>query len=191
MVPITLVTSDLRAQINAVPAHVGQFHSEEKSMFQSTLVRRLFAAGALIGGMLVGAAVWAAWSAGGTGSTYARAGQAQLLTTIDVSATTTATLYPGATGTTLIRINNPNTYPVRVTSITGSGAITSDKGAACNASTGVAFIAQPTLTLDVPAGSAATFTLANSVTMSNASDNSCQAAVFTIPVTLTGASNAP
>jgi hypothetical protein len=30
----------------------------------------------------------------------------------------------------------------------------------------------------------------SSVSMSNASDNTCQAAVFTVPVTVTGASNA-
>jgi hypothetical protein len=74
--------------------------------------------------------------------------------------------------------------------VSGAGTITSDKGAACDASTGVTFTNQSGLTLDVPASTSATFTLSGSVAMSNASDNSCQGAVFTVPVSLSGASNA-
>ena len=133
---------------------------------------------------------YAAWTAGGSGSGYAKATTAQTLTTVDVSAATSATLYPGATGDLELRIDNPNPYPVRVTSVSGSGAIASDKGAACDASTGVVFTDQTGLTFDVPASSAVTVTLTGAVSMSNASDNSCQGAVFTVPVSLSGASNA-
>ena len=74
-----------------------------------------------------------------------------------------------------------------------NGTITSDKGASCDASTGVTFTNQTGLALNVPPNSAGTeFTLPlGSVAMSNASHTSCQGAVFTVPVTLTGASNAP
>jgi hypothetical protein len=106
------------------------------------------------------------------------------------TATTAATLYPGATGDAVIRVSNPNPYPVRVTTITGNGAITSDKGAACNAATGVSFSNQSELSLDVAAGASATFTLTGAVSMNNSSHNSCQGAVFTIPVLLEGYSNA-
>lgn len=153
--------------------------------------RRLFVVGALIGGVLFGSIAWAAWTATGSGNATAKAQTASALTTVDVSASTPATLYPGATGDTLVRISNPNPYPVQVTGVTGSGTITSDQGAACNASTGVTYTNQTGLTLNVAAASASTFTLSNSVAMSNASDNACQGAVFTIPVTLSGASNAP
>lgn len=153
--------------------------------------RKAFVIGALIGGMLFGSIAWAAWTANGSGSATAKAQTAQALTTVDVSATTTATLYPGATGDALIRVNNPNPYPVRVTSVTGSGTIVSDKGAACDGSTGVTFTNSTGVALDVGASSAATFTLSGKVAMSNASDNACQGAVFTIPVTLSGVSNAP
>src|SRR5262245_36677092 len=139
----------------------------------------------------LGASVaFAAWTTNGNGDGSARATSSQALTTVDVSATTPATLYPGATGDLRLRINNPNPYPVRVTAVSGNGTITSDAGAACNASTGVTFTNQTGLALDVAAGSAATFTLSGSVAMSNASHTSCQGAVFTVPVTLTGASNA-
>lgn len=139
--------------------------------------------------MAVGVA-YAAWTAGGSGSGYAKASTAQSLGTLDASASTSATLYPGATGDLKLQIDNPNPYPVRVTSVSGAGTITSDKGAACDASTGVTFTNQSGLSLDVPASSSATFTLSGSVAMSNASDNSCQGAVFTVPVSLSGASNA-
>jgi len=147
-------------------------------------------AGSLLFAVIVAASVaYAAWTASGGGQGYAKAGTAQGLTTVDVSASTTATLYPSGTGNVLLRINNPNPYPVAVTSVTGNGTITSDKGAACDASTGVTFTNQTGLSLAVPATSAATFTLTGAVAMSNASDNSCQGAVFTIPVSLSGASS--
>jgi hypothetical protein len=143
--------------------------------------------------LLVGLGVtvaFAAWTTNGTGDASARAQSAQALTTVDVSATTPATLYPGATGDLRLRINNPNPYPVRVTGVAGNGAITSDAGASCTASTGVSFTNQTGLALDVAANSQATFTLTSTVAMSNASHTSCQGAVFTVPVSLTGASNA-
>jgi hypothetical protein len=151
--------------------------------------RRVSAVSLLFGIMAVASVAYAAWTASGSGQGYAKAGTAQALTTVDVSASTTASLYPSGTGNVLLRISNPNPYPVQVTTVSGSGAVTSDKGAACDASTGVTFTNQAGLTLSVPASSAATFTLTGAAAMSNASDNSCQGAVFTIPVSLSGASN--
>src|SRR6266516_3324608 len=115
--------------------------------------------------------VYAAWTNTGSGSGYAKAGTAQALTTVDVSASTAATLYPGANGDVLIKVNNPNPYPVRVTDVTGNGTITADSGHATCVTTGVTFT--------------------GAAHMSNASDNGCQGATFTIPVSLTGTSNAP
>jgi hypothetical protein len=113
------------------------------------------------------------------------------LTLSDASASTTADLYPGATGSVKLKVTNPNPFPVRITAVAKqASAISSDKGAACDASTGVTFSDQTGLALDVAAGATTTLTLANAISMSNASDNSCQGAVFTIPVNVTGASNA-
>jgi len=53
----------------------------------------------------------------------------------------------------------------------------------------VTFTDQTGLALDLAAGATTTFSLANAVSMSNASDNTCQGAIFTIPVDVTGASN--
>ena len=133
----------------------------------------------------------AAWSTSGSGNAYSRATTASALTLVDASASTVADLYPGASGAAKVRITNPNSFPVRVTSVSKQAAasITSDKGAACNASTGVTFTDQTGLTLDLAAGATQTLTLPGAVAMTNASDNSCQGAVFTIPVDVTGVSN--
>lgn len=133
--------------------------------------------------------VYAAWTASGTGNGYVKAGSAQALTTVDVSATTPATLYPGSNGDVLIRIDNPNPYPVSVTDITGNGAITPDAGHAAGCTTtGVTFTDQNGVDIDVPASGQTQTTLNNAAAMSNASSNGCQGATFTIPVTLAGAS---
>lgn len=134
--------------------------------------------------------VYAAWTTNGSGSGYAKAKTAQALSTVDVSASTTATLYPGGNGDVLLKISNPNEFPVRVTAVSGNGTITADAGHPGCATTGVTFTDQTGQTLDVPASSSAEFTLTNAAHMSNASDNGCQGATFTIPVSLSGASNA-
>jgi hypothetical protein len=135
--------------------------------------------------------VYAAWTTSGSGSGYAKAGSAQALTTVDVSASTAATLYPGANGDVLIKINNPNPYPVRITDVTGNGAVTADSGHATCVTTGVTFTDQHTQTIDIPVSSQTQATLTGAAHMSNASDNGCQGATFTIPVSLSGTSNAP
>jgi hypothetical protein len=135
---------------------------------------------------------WAAWTANGTGNGYAKATTAQALTTSDASASTTAQLYPGGSGDVKVTINNPNAYPVTVTSISnGSGSITADSAhatAGCS-TTGVTF-ANQTGSWSVAANGSSTVTLTGAASMSNASDNACQGATFTIPVSLTGASSA-
>jgi hypothetical protein len=131
-----------------------------------------------------------AWSIGGSGNGAAKATTASNITLADATAFTSADLYPGATGNLKLRATNPNPFPVRITAVSGNGTITSDKGAACDASTGVTFANQTGLALDLAAGATATLTVPSSVSMSNASDNSCQGAVFTIPVTVTAVSNA-
>ena len=95
--------------------------------------RKTVALGVMIAGLLAAGIAFAAWTATGTGSGYARATSAQALTTVDVSATTAATLYPGATGDVELSISNPNIYPVQVTDVTGNGAI-STAAVGCDAS---------------------------------------------------------
>src|SRR5437764_5896826 len=89
--------------------------------------------------------VYAAWTTNGTGSGYAKAGTAQSLSTVDVSASTTATLYPGVSGDVLIKFDNPNPYAVTVTAVSLNGTnanITPDAGHAGCTTTGVSFTNQ-------------------------------------------------
>lgn len=141
-----------------------------------------------VGTCLTGGTAYAFWSAAGTGSGAAAAGTMQPLTTSPATAAS-GLLYPGSTGDLRLTIANPNPFAVTVSSVVGNGPVTSDKGAACDASTGVAFTDQTGLALVVPPGSSQSFTLAGSVTMDNSSDDSCQGAAFTVPVALAGASS--
>lgn len=125
------------------------------------------------------------WTSGGVGTSTLAAASAQPLTTSPVTLPTTL-LYPGATADAALTVNNPNPFPVTVTAIS-AGTITSDKGAACDASTGVSFATQSG-SWSVAAGGSRTLSLPGAVTMSNASADACQGAVFTVPVTLTAAS---
>jgi hypothetical protein len=134
--------------------------------------------------------VYAAWTTSGNGSGYAKATEAKALTTTDVSATTVGQLYPGASGDVKLEINNPNPYPVRVTDVakTSGSPITADL-AGC-VTTGVSFSDQSGKTIDIAANDSTSVTFNNAASMSNASDNGCQGATFTIPVELSGRSNA-
>jgi hypothetical protein len=151
--------------------------------------RKLVAALVLIVVLAVAGIAFAAWTITGSGTGYAKAASGTALTLGDATAFTSADLYPGATGSVVLRVTNANPFPVRITTVSGNGAITSNAGAACNASTGVTFTNQTGLTHDVAANTTATVTLSGAVSMSNSSDNSCQGAVFSIPVTVSGTSN--
>jgi hypothetical protein len=153
--------------------------------------RMVLVAGVGLASIVVAGIAIAAWSVSGTGTGYAKASTASAVTLADATANTSADLYPGASGAVKLKVTNPNPFPVRITAVAGNGAITSDKGAACNAATGVSFTNQTGLTLDLLANETdKVFTLAGAVAMTNASDNSCQGAVFSVPVSVTAISNA-
>lgn len=153
--------------------------------------RMMLVAGVGLASIVVAGIAIAAWSVSGTGTGYAKASTASAVSLADATANTSADLYPGASGAVKLKVTNPNPFPVRITAVAGNGAITSDKGAACNAATGVSFTNQSGLTLDLLANETdKVFTLAGAVAMTNASDNSCQGAVFSVPVSVTAISNA-
>jgi hypothetical protein len=126
------------------------------------------------------------WTVGGGGSGTATATSAQPLTTS--VATTTAQLYPGITGANLyVTANNPNPFPVTITSVNANGAAVPDAGHAAGCvTTGVSYATTATSQV-VPANGSLSFTVPG-VSMTNASDTGCQGATFTIPVTFTASS---
>jgi hypothetical protein len=170
--------------------------------------KRLMAIGLPLAGIAATGVAFAAWTSTGAGSGTATAKSAVALVTATATAPASADLYPGATGGALVvRFSNPNPYPVVITSISqdSSSFVSSDKGTACTDAaasthpTGVSFagatnpIGGAVTDWTVPAKGAtngeAEYTVAANVAMSNLSDNGCQGAVFSIPVTFSGQSN--
>jgi hypothetical protein len=129
---------------------------------------------------------FAVWTVGGSGTGTATATSSLNLTTS--VATTTAQLYPGISGANLyLTVNNPNPFPVTVTSVNANGAAVPDAGHAAGCVTsGVTFTTQAT-SQAIGASGSLSFTVPG-VSMTNASDNGCQGATFTIPVTFTASS---
>jgi hypothetical protein len=150
---------------------------------------RLAVAISLTAMVVAGGATFGSWAVSSdAGNGYAKAVTAQNLTLSDASALTVADLYPGGTGTVKIKVTNPNAFAVTVTGVSGAGTIISDKGAGCDASTGVTFTNQTGLSLPVAGGATTVLTLSGAAAMSTTSATSCQGGVFTIPVTLAATS---
>jgi hypothetical protein len=151
-------------------------------------VRRLPAVGVIgvVVAVLLGAGLAsAAWLSSGGGTATSRAGQAlpPTTTTVAGSAITSGLLYPGSSGDVKITVNNPNAYPVTLTSVTANGSPTATGGTGSCSTTGVTLTSGASGTT-IPANGAATLTLSNAASMSSASDTGCQNATFTIPVTV-------
>jgi hypothetical protein len=154
------------------------------------LTKKAFVVAAVVAAVLAGLA-FGSWTTGGSGHGTAKAKTAVALTTVAVPASS-AGLYPGADAKVTVRIVNDNDFPVRITDVAyGAPTATTVSGALGVCATGtdaaLTFTDQSGLALDVPAHAANTFDV-DGVHMGAASANGCQAATFTIPVTLSGAS---
>jgi hypothetical protein len=147
--------------------------------------RKLLVGAALAAVAFVSTLAFAEWLASGTGEGYAQATTAQSLTT--ESAIAAATLYPGGTGDLVLRIHNPNPFPVTVTTVEQNGPITSDDAACDAGGHGVTFTTF-TGALALAGGETKTFTLEDVLAMAVTSAHECQGAVFTVPVSLNGGS---
>jgi hypothetical protein len=142
---------------------------------------------------LIAGVAFAAWTASGTGNGYAKATTAQSLTFSDISATVSATLYPGVSGANYqYQIHNPNPYPVTVSNVaTDSAGVTvvAQTGSGCTAAnSGVTYTAPGTVSISVPAGGNSATQTFNGASMSNSSVDACQGATFGLSLTATGQS---
>ena len=150
------------------------------------LGRKLSLMGAVLALFLVGSVVFAAWLVTGEGNGAAQATTAEDL--VVSPGTTSADLYPGADGDVELTIENPNAFDVSVETIMGDGPVTS-AAPGCT-TTGVSFTDQPAVTgMTVAAGATINVSLDDAASMSNASDNGCQGATFSVPVSVTAQSN--
>ncbi|GHG07145.1 MULTISPECIES: hypothetical protein [Amycolatopsis] len=150
-------------------------------------LRRVLVVTTVVGATLGGGIAVAAWTSSGSGAANAKAGMAAAPTTTAVpgSAFTTGLLYPGGpAGDAKIVVNNPNPYPVKVSTIVANGTPAGSGGTGTCTTTGVSWTAQSP-NAPVAAGGSTTLTLTGAVAMSTASDDGCQGALFAIPVTVT------
>ena len=139
----------------------------------------------------------AAWQSTGSGAASVQAASAQNSTLTAVSA---VALYPGASKTALVSINNPNPYPVVVTAISGgtssaqsgplgscsADSVTSDAMSPVGGAVGV--VQSDGATITIAASATATYQLTTH--MIAGADNGCQGLTFTLPLTATLLSNA-
>ena len=134
--------------------------------------------------------VFAAWTSDGGGSASAHAGTAKPLETIEATAHIGGLLYPdGPAADVVIDIRNNNSYPITVSAVTRTGAISAGGENPGCVTTGVTFSDQAGLSITVSPDASTRAVLRGAASMSNASEDDCQGATFAIPVSLTGASS--
>lgn len=137
-------------------------------------------------------AAWAYWRISGTGTTAA-AGATVANLQVSGASYPDVPLFPGARGGLVVTVKNPNSFPVIVKRVMpGPGPVTADaahRSAGCEQS-GVSLIRNVfAVSWPIPAKSQKVFPISSSVAMSNSSDDACQGATFSIPLSVTGTSN--
>jgi hypothetical protein len=150
-----------------------------------TSVKRAVIVGTALAVTVGAGAAYAAWTANGTGSATATAGNSQGVT--GTAVTVDGLLYPGGKTDAKISITNPNQFPVMVTQIAPNGTVTV-VGGTCTAVNSAVALATKSLNQYIGAGASVEVTLTDAVTMGDSSDNACQNAEFTFPVSITATS---
>src|SRR4051794_9068559 len=149
--------------------------------------------------LVIGAGVgiaYAKWSSNGSGSAAVTAGGAPA--TVHVIAVTAGNnsstrLVPGQAADLVLELNNSNSYPVTIVSITQNGAVSSSGGSGpgtpCaggpGGNTGVQVPTNNSLSVTVASGPTTVVHIPNAAQMTSASASGCQGATFQIPVTIT------
>ena len=156
-------------------------HSAKRTSHLKRNTRR--GAAALVGivALLTGAVAFAAWTSSGTGTGTATARSAQALT---INVTPATGLFPTGSVNVPFTVTNPNPYAVTLSKIALTN-VTVDKSG-CTASV-VSGADLPDT--DVIAAGGTTVSRNFSVTMSNAAEDACQGAIFTLTLRATGASS--
>jgi len=138
-----------------------------------------------IGGLATGA--YAYWSAGGAGAATA---STRTMLPVTVSAfvagdSPTSKLRPnGPAADVILRVTNPNPFPVTLVSVQPNGTITGSGGSGTCATTGVTFIPPVSPSVAIGAATSLLVGLPAAATMSASSDAGCAGALFRIPVSV-------
>jgi len=159
---------------------------EAKRTARSALPRWL----ALSAFVVVAAAAGTAYAYNTTTASATRSAHTGTMQTVTVQALVggdapSSKLYPGGPAADVIlRVNNPNSYSLKLFSIAGNGSITADASHSGCTTPGVTFSPPSSPNIALPAGSSLVH-LSGAASMSTASVNACQGATFSIPVTMT------
>ena len=148
--------------------------------------RRRRVVAAAVGGtvLLGGGAAMAAWTIAGEGPGDARAITPDALL-VDDQATALGDLYPGASGDVVVRVRNPNPYPV-VLQTARFGTVTAS-GTCPQASVSPVAPAMPIPgSVTLSDGDWHELTLADAVAMDFAAPDDCKGAGFSVRVTVEG-----
>ena len=144
--------------------------------------------------VLAGSALaYAAWTVSGSGQGSATASSAANLTFS--AASPSSSLFPGGSSDVATTVNNPNPFPVHITSIgsdlgQGTAGFSVDGGhSGCNlASLSLSSQTNGGSGWDVPANGSLNIDLTGALAMSGAAVDACQGASFTAFLTATAAS---
>lgn len=150
--------------------------------------RSPFALGAVVAlvlGLGVGSA-YAFLTASGLGTGTATVRHATAVTVLAATGTPSSKLHPGASADLTLTITNPNSFPVKIVSISQKATpLTVVGGTSCTAgNSGVTVPTQSGLSISVTPGTTSVH-VPNGASMSTSSANGCQGASFRIPVTVT------
>lgn len=160
---------------------------EKVKRSKRTALPRWLAFFAFLALVATGGIAYAAFTGSGSGTGQAHTGNMQTVTVQALVGgdTPSSKLYPGGPAADVVlRVNNPNSYSVKLFAIAGNGAITADGSHSGCTTTGVTFNPPSNPNITLPAGSSVVH-LSGAASMSTASMNACQGATFSIPVTMT------
>ena len=134
-------------------------------------------------------AAYAYWTSDGAGGGSAAAATMQTVTVDALIAgdNPQSALMPGGTADVIVRVTNPNPYPVQVYSLSPNGPAAADSAHPGCTTTGVTFAgtgSPATPDMFIAANSTALLTLPGAAAMDATSQSACQGAAFHLPVTL-------
>jgi hypothetical protein len=145
------------------------------------ILRRIFGVFFALGALMAGTVAFAAWTSNGTGTGTATATTSKNLT---VNVTNISGLYPTGTFNVPFTVTNPNPYAVTLSKVQLQSVSTTAVGCTASVVSGADLVDTDV----IPAGG--TSASRNfSVSMSNAAEDACQGAVFTLTLKALGASS--
>jgi hypothetical protein len=145
----------------------------------------LLATGIVITTIMGGGIAYAYWQTDGSGAGSAGTGTMTISAAALSGETANSTLYPGGSADAILKVFNPNDYPVQVVAIASAG--TPQAGNSCSP-TGVHFVTPTSFTdaqFTLPADQSAALHLAGAMSMDTTSASACQGQTFSLPVTVT------